>query len=86
MSEIDDLSELIGKPGESVAVVDAADIYSAPEISAILGALSGKLQAQVAVGLCYFGGLRAPAKPAPPVGRTTTGIFCGSSSRSGGRI
>ena len=26
MSEIDDLSELIGKPGESVPVVDAADI------------------------------------------------------------
>ena len=26
MSEIDDLRELIGKPGESVPVVDAADI------------------------------------------------------------
>jgi len=32
--------------------------YSAREIAAILGALNGKLQAQVAVGLCYFGGLR----------------------------
>jgi integrase len=32
--------------------------YTAREIAAILGALNGKLQAQVAVGLCYFGGLR----------------------------
>ena len=64
MSEIDDLSELLGKPGESVPVVDAADLKT-------MWAYGQKLKAEhggMAVGMSVWKELLAPGVDIKAVG------------------
>ncbi len=58
MSEIDDLSELLGKPGESVPVVDAADLKMVWTYGQTLKVEHGE---GVAVGMSVWKQLLAPS-------------------------